>query len=127
MTYRVVIIDDEREWKGPTGESITVDHYKTSDDGLAELHRVQAMEEKIDELWLDHDLGMDDSELGWDTIMPVVAWLEEQGRAEQGGFIGLLFIHSANVAAVPAMMDALRPYYTVVRAEFPRWIKCEQG
>lgn len=117
--YRIVVIDDERI-PAPGADSIVVETHRTLAEGLAILQAYHDSGEHIDELWLDHDLGLnDDSEFGWDTIMPVVNWLEEMGHFETPLSVGMIFVHTANPAAAPRMMDALRPYYTVIRENLP--------
>lgn len=115
--YYIVVIDDERTM--PVSE-IPILLARNSDDGLTLLREFQVSGAKLDELWLDHDLGEDLSKpYGWDTIMPVVVWLEELGANGTPLDVGLILVHTQNVAAAPAMMDALRPYYRVVRTQFP--------
>ena len=115
--YFILVIDDERAL--PVSE-IPVLLARNSRDGLEMLKEFQASGVRLDELWLDHDLGEDDSSpYGWDTIMPVVHWLEELGAAGTPLDVGVIIVHTQNAAAAPAMMDALRPYYKVIRAPFP--------
>jgi hypothetical protein len=116
--YMIVVIDDERTL--PISE-IPVMLARTSDEGLALLKEFQSSGVRVNELWLDHDLGESDSApYGWDTIMPVVYWLEEQGHNGTPLDVEFVMVHTANPAAAPAMMEALRPYYRVIRTEFPR-------
>lgn len=115
--YFIVVIDDERTL--PLTE-VPVLTFRTSDDGIAGLKEFEASGAHLDELWLDHDLGEDSSKpYGWDTIMPVVQYLEERAVEGHPLDIGLILVHTQNIAAVPAMLDALRPHYRVVRASFP--------
>jgi hypothetical protein len=82
---------------------------RTSRDGvlLLEEHRDQA----IDELWLDHDLGGDDS------IMPVVALLEEAAFDGRPFQIGMVYVHSANPSGAETIVRVLRRWdYRVRRA-----------
>ncbi|MFB7631336.1 cyclic-phosphate processing receiver domain-containing protein [Streptomyces sp. NPDC056149] len=65
----------------------------------------------IDELWLDHDLGGDDS------IMPVVAMMEEAAFNGQPFPVGMVFVHSANPIGAEAVVRSLRRWdYPVCRA-----------
>ena len=115
--YVIVVIDDERTL--PISD-IPVFLFKNSSDGLAALKEIHTSGVTIDELWLDHDLGEIDISPYWDNIMPVVYWLEELGYAGTPLKVETIFVHTANPAAAPVMMDALRPYYRVTRAVFPR-------
>ncbi|WP_435173469.1 cyclic-phosphate processing receiver domain-containing protein [Actinacidiphila sp. bgisy145] len=65
----------------------------------------------IDELWLDHDLGGDDS------IMPVVTLMEEAAFSGRPFDIGTVFVHSANPIGAEAVVRALTRWnYHVRRA-----------
>ncbi|MEU4037913.1 cyclic-phosphate processing receiver domain-containing protein [Streptomyces collinus] len=65
----------------------------------------------IDELWLDHDLGGDDS------ILPVVTLLEEAAFNGRPFRIGAVFVHSANpVGAETVVRSLTRWNYQVRRA-----------
>lgn len=91
---KVLVVDDRRTFgfKDAT-------HVRTSADAIAALAR-----ERWEEVWLDHDLGGDD------TTMPVVEYLESvlDGRGT------LIAIHTQNPVAKERMFAALnRHYYTV--------------
>ncbi|MBW8481314.1 cyclic-phosphate processing receiver domain-containing protein [Actinomadura parmotrematis] len=74
---------------------------------LLEEHR----DARVDELWLDHDLG------GEDSIMPVVAVLEEAAFDGRPYDIGMIYVHSANPSGAETMTRALRRWgYPVRRA-----------
>ncbi len=82
---------------------------RTSCEGiqLLEEHR----DSFIDELWLDHDLGGDD------TIMPVVTLLEEAAFNGRPFQIGVVFVHSANPVGAETVVRSLgRWNYRVRRA-----------
>ncbi|MFI5641598.1 cyclic-phosphate processing receiver domain-containing protein [Streptomyces goshikiensis] len=82
---------------------------RTSREGiqLLEEHR----DSFIDELWLDHDLGGDD------TIMPVVTLMEEAAFNGQPFQIGAVFVHSANpIGAATVVRSLARWSYRVQRA-----------
>ncbi|MCD0450550.1 hypothetical protein LO762_15320 [Actinocorallia sp. API 0066] len=67
--------------------------------------------EFIDELWLDHDLGGDDS------IMPVVALLEEAAFNGHPFQVGTIFVHSANPIGAETVVRVLTRWgYRVRRA-----------
>ncbi|GAB2848202.1 hypothetical protein GCM10027176_59590 [Actinoallomurus bryophytorum] len=74
---------------------------------LLEEHRGR----QIDELWLDHDLGGDDS------IMPVVTLLEEAAFDGRPFKISMIFVHSANPSGAETVVRVLRRWdYRVRRA-----------
>ncbi|WP_370109453.1 cyclic-phosphate processing receiver domain-containing protein [Streptacidiphilus sp. MAP12-33] len=82
---------------------------RTSREGvqLLEEHRGRF----VDELWLDHDLG------GEDSIMPVVTLLEEAAFGGQPFHIGTVFVHSANpIGAETVVRSLTRWNYRVRRA-----------
>ena len=93
---RVILVDDLRSFTDGSNAEVA----RTSAAGLALLraHR----DERIDELWLDHDLG------GSDTIWPVVELLEHTAFEGQPLEIGAVYIHSANPSGAAKMEQALR-------------------
>ncbi|MFG2907040.1 cyclic-phosphate processing receiver domain-containing protein [Kitasatospora sp. NPDC048286] len=96
-------IDDLRPLPGVTRIA------RTSREGvqLLEEHR----EVFVDELWLDHDLGGDDS------IMPVVTLMEEAAFNGRPFRIGTVFVHSANpIGAETVVRSLTRWNYRVRRA-----------
>jgi hypothetical protein len=65
----------------------------------------------IDELWLDHDLGGDDS------ILPVVTLLEEAAFNGRPFRIGTVYVHSANPIGAETVVRSLTHWnYRVRRA-----------
>jgi hypothetical protein len=99
----VLGIDDLRPLPGATRIA------RTSREGIQLLleHRGSF----IDELWLDHDLG------GEDTIMPVVTILEEAAFDGRPFRIGTIFVHSANPIGAENIVRALTRWdYRVRRA-----------
>ncbi|MEU2723600.1 cyclic-phosphate processing receiver domain-containing protein [Streptomyces smyrnaeus] len=101
---RVVLgIDDLRQLPGAARVA------RTSCEGIQLLR--EHRDSFIDELWLDHDLGGDD------TIMPVVALLEEAAFSGRPFHIGTIFIHSANPVGAETIVRALTYWsYQVRRA-----------
>ncbi|MCQ4042119.1 cyclic-phosphate processing receiver domain-containing protein [Streptantibioticus rubrisoli] len=82
---------------------------RTSREGI-ELLR-EHRDSFIDELWLDHDLGGDDS------IMPVVTLMEEAAFSGRPFHIGTIFVHSANPIGAETVVRALTRWnYQVRRA-----------
>ena len=65
----------------------------------------------VDELWLDHDLG------GNDTIRPVTSYLEERAYFGTPVNVALIRVHSANAGAADAVVKGLLRYgYNASRA-----------
>ncbi|MFQ3560528.1 hypothetical protein QZN11_27605 [Streptomyces gramineus] len=82
---------------------------RTSDEGIQLLQ--EHRDSYIDELWLDHDLGGDDS------ILPVITLMEEAAFNGQPFRIGTVFVHSANpIGAETVVRSLTRWNYRVRRA-----------
>ncbi|AWW43016.1 cyclic-phosphate processing receiver domain-containing protein [Streptomyces cadmiisoli] len=82
---------------------------RTSREGVQLLEEHRGM--FIDELWLDHDLGGDDS------IMPVVTLLEEAAFHGYPFQIGIVYVHSANPIGAETVVRSLSHWkYHVRRA-----------
>ncbi|MFE5325381.1 cyclic-phosphate processing receiver domain-containing protein [Embleya sp. NPDC056575] len=82
---------------------------RTSADGIRLLH--EHRDRYVEELWLDHDLGGDDS------ILPVLTVLEEAAFDGRPFRIGTIFVHSANPTGAEAVVRSLTRWnYRVRRA-----------
>jgi hypothetical protein len=103
VEIRVVLVDDLRSFIDGRPAEIA----RTSKDGVRLLD--QFRDQRLDELWLDHDLGQDD------TIWPVVEVLERAAFDGRPLDIGVVNIHSANPAGVTKMAQALRRWGYRVR------------
>ncbi|MFF2014105.1 cyclic-phosphate processing receiver domain-containing protein [Streptomyces sp. NPDC058195] len=106
LTPIVLGIDDLRLLPGATRIA------RTSSEGiqLLEEHR----DSFIDELWLDHDLGGDD------TIMPVVTLMEEAAFNGRPFQIGVVFVHSANPVGAETVVRSLARWSYRVQRAMPR-------
>ncbi|OIJ92357.1 hypothetical protein BIV23_38755 [Streptomyces monashensis] len=80
---------------------------RTSRDGVQLLQEHRDV--FIDELWLDHDLGGDDS------IMPVVTLLEEAAFHGRPFHIGTVYVHSANPVGAETVVRSLSHWKYHVR------------
>ncbi|GAA0442947.1 hypothetical protein Aca07nite_63970 [Actinoplanes capillaceus] len=91
----VILVDDLRSFADGRPAEVA----RTSAEGVAllEAHRGR----RIDELWLDHDLG------GEDTIWPVVEVLERAAFEGRPIEIDLISVHSANPVGAARIRQAL--------------------
>src|SRR4051812_20467094 len=80
----VVLVDDLRSFLDGRRAQVA----RTSAAGVELL--VQYRDRRLDELWLDHDLGADD------TVWPVVELLERAAFDDRRFDIGVINVHSAN-------------------------------
>jgi hypothetical protein len=100
---RVVLVDDLRSFV----DGRRADVARTSAAGVDLLHRYR--DERLDELWLDHDLGEDD------TIWPVLEVLERAAFEDRPFDIGVINVHSANPAGAAKVTQVLRRWGYLVR------------
>ncbi|MER7273769.1 cyclic-phosphate processing receiver domain-containing protein [Dactylosporangium sp. NPDC000244] len=91
-----LLVDDLRDFLDPAPAHVA----RTSLAGLGLLRRYR--HERIDELWLDHDLGGDD------TIWPVVEELERAAFDGAPFDVGTVYVHSANPPGAAKILQALR-------------------
>lgn len=103
-TERVVLIDDLRSFVDGRPASVA----RTSSAGIAVLEGFRG--QRLDELWLDHDLGGDD------TIWPVVEVLERAAFEERPFDIGVVWVHSANPAGASKLIQVLERWGYNVRS-----------
>jgi hypothetical protein len=101
---RIILVDDLRSFVD--GRSADVARTSAAGVRLLESRR----HERLDELWLDHDLGGDD------TIWPVVEILERAAFDGRPYDVGVINIHSANPAGATKMAQALRHWGYRVRS-----------
>ncbi|GIJ81494.1 cyclic-phosphate processing receiver domain-containing protein [Micromonospora phaseoli] len=99
----VVLVNDLRSFVD--GRSVEV--ARTSAAGVELLGRY--WDRRLDELWLDHDLGGDD------TIWPVVEVLERAAFEERRFDIGVVNVHSANPGGAARIAQVLRHWGYRVR------------
>jgi hypothetical protein len=92
----VVLIDDLRSFVDGRDAQVV----RTSAAGVELLGRCR--DRRLDELWLDHDLGHDD------TIWPVVEVLEQAAFEDHPFDIGVVIVHSANPAGAAKIAQVLR-------------------
>lgn len=101
---RVVLVDDLRSfWDGRRAQVA-----RTSAAGVELL--VQYRGRRLDELWLDHDLG------AGDTVWPVVEVLERAAFDGHRFDIGVVNVHSANPVGAARIVQVLRRWGYQVRA-----------
>ncbi len=81
----VVLIDDVRSFSDGRACEVA----RTSAEALTLLHRL--LDADVDELWLDYDLGGDD------TVMPVVDWLVTVADRGAAFPVRRVIVHSVNV------------------------------
>jgi hypothetical protein len=104
MPARIVLVDDLRSFVDGRVAQVA----RTSAAGIEALERYRG--QRLDELWLDHDLGGDD------TIWPVVEVLERAAFEERPFDIGVVYIHSANPAGAARIMRVLQRWGYDVRS-----------
>jgi hypothetical protein len=100
----IVLVDDLRSFLDDRPALVA----RTSADGVTLLDRHRG--EPLAELWLDHDLGGDD------TIWPVVELLERAAFDERPFDVGSIFVHSSNPPGAGRVVQALRRWGYNVRA-----------
>ncbi|WP_433261563.1 cyclic-phosphate processing receiver domain-containing protein [Micromonospora vinacea] len=93
---RVLLVDDLRSFVDGRSAEVA----RTSAAGVRLLHRYR--DGRLDELWLDHDLGEDD------TIWPVVEVLERAAFEGRPYDIGVIKVHSANPGGASRIAQVLR-------------------
>jgi hypothetical protein len=93
---RIVLVDDLRSFV----DGRTADVVRTSAAAVELLQRCR--DQRVDELWLDHDLGADD------TVWPAVEVLERAAFDDRPLDIGVVYVHSANPAGAAKIAQVLR-------------------
>ncbi|MFG1761456.1 cyclic-phosphate processing receiver domain-containing protein [Micromonospora echinofusca] len=92
---RIVLVDDLRSFVDGRSAGVA----RSSAAGVELLDRYRG--QRLNELWLDHDLGGDD------TIWPVVEVLERAAFEDRRFDIGVVYVHSANPAGATKIVQVL--------------------
>lgn len=118
----IVLIDDERIFNDSHKNSLAK-IFRNSRDAISWLESIED-EGTIDELWLDHDLGInEDGET--DTIMPFVLKLEEKAYFNEAPEIEKVFIHTMNFTERKRIRQALERFFKMEEVETGRFLKKE--
>ena len=100
-----VLVDDVRGFRDERPALIA----RSSSEALTLLEQLD--DQRIDHLWLDHDL------IGDDTIRPVVEWMVQRARAGSPLNVRQIHIHSSSVGGGHWMEVTLQGAgYRVVRS-----------
>jgi hypothetical protein len=101
-----VVIDDLRTF------AFDAVHARSSAEGIAVLDSCRTHGQRIDELWLDYNLGRGD------TGSTVVTWLVAHAK-EMAPLVGEVVVHSSDPNGAARMMAALRSAGFVVSRRWP--------
>lgn len=108
---KLLVIDDLRSFRDEYHRDEVV-YARTSKEGLTRLNSF----DQLDELWLDHDLGMVDGEV--DSIMPVIDHLSFLAMNETPFQVDQIFVHTSNPVGAEQMMRSLNRWgYRAVKVD----------
>jgi hypothetical protein len=91
---RVLVIDDERVFPSFEIDGYEITYVRCSGDAMAAL-----IESEWDEVWFDHDLGLDDN------AMLVVKWMEFNPGVWH---IDKAYVHSMNTVGATNVLNRLK-------------------
>jgi hypothetical protein len=103
----IVVIDDIRSLNNPKAI-----HLRTEIDALESMNAYLSVDTEIDELWLDHDLGLSGS-VKDGTTRSVALLLAERGFYKNPAKINKIYIHTANPVGREWLYSTLKPYYNI--------------
>ncbi len=116
---RIVVLDDIRNY--PFEENDEGTTLRNSMEALKFLGQESGERVKIDELWLDFDLGgVLRSEL-FDTAMPVALWLAECAYEGSPYPVKQIVIHTMNPVGREAMRSLLERFGYEVKCVWPHF------
>lgn len=112
---RVLVIDDVKSFTFPADTEVI--YARTLAEGYAQLERIfqlPLIEAPVKfELWLDHDLG------GEDTIRPLCLALAEMAFHGVTYPLSRIVICSLNIVGIEWIESTLSPYYPTIRCSDP--------
>lgn len=108
-----LVVDDQRIFKDAPNYEWT--HATTSQEGIDTL----VVGGPWDEIWLDHDLGMESEGSGYDLVQELVTAIEDGDIAPDEVLVpgGTIWVHSMNPDGADRMVQALRRYFSVARID----------
>lgn len=101
---RILLVDDLRNFRPEISKTHSVMIARTSKDALSILSEDP---DGFDAIFLDHDLG------GEDTTRPIAFYLEEKAFLEDWYPVGRIFIHTSNSVGRKWIYDSLNRGYSV--------------
>jgi hypothetical protein len=108
----ILVIDDVKTFPFPNDPDDVV-YARTLSDGTVWLTEAEAAGVRISELWLDHDLGGDD------TIRPICLMLAERAFNGNPYPVSRIVICSLNPVGIDWMWSTLSPYYNLAICNDP--------
>ena len=109
----ILVIDDVKTFPFP--DNVEVVYARTLEQGFSGLYEYS---DSLDQLWLDHDLGID-KDGNEEDIRPLVLWIAENAFYSHPKKIGRIVICSLNPVGIDWIFSTLSPYYDVVICNDP--------
>ena len=108
----ILVIDDVKTFPFPEDKSVF--YVRTLQFGFdaLEIFEKELQSGALEELWLDHDLGGDD------TIRPICLMLAERAFNGNPYPVSKIVICSLNPVGIDWITSTLKPYYTIKRWYF---------
>ena len=107
----ILVIDDVKTFPFP--DDYIVEYSRTLTDGITMLELCEKEVFGLEELWLDHDLGGDD------TIRSICLMLAERAFNGDSYPVGRIVICSLNPVGIDWMWSTLSPYYDLAICNDP--------
>lgn len=110
---KALVVDDQRIFADQQGYEWT--HATTSQAGINAL----IVSGPWDEIWLDHDLGMESEGSGYDMVQELIMALEDGDVLPEDILnpSGQVWVHSMNPSGADRMVQALTRYFSVARID----------
>lgn len=109
----ILLVDDERDFREERDHIVV----RTSEAALDTLYVLREQDSPLTELWLDHDLGGDD------TTMPIVDMLAEAAFNGEPYPVRQVYVHSMNNVGAERILRSLRNYgYAAMRVKAIDWL-----
>lgn len=115
----ILVIDDVKEFPFPKGTGVI--YARNLVDGILCLSNCEALKNGLDELWLDHDLGV--NLIGEEVdIRPICLMLADRAFNGNPYPVGRIVICSLNPVGVDWMWSTLSKYYIVEICNDPEMV-----
>jgi len=114
----IVLFDDNRIFKNNV-DCVILRNNKEAKEWMKTLEKDQI----IDQLWLDHDLGVVNGKI--ETTIPFVNKLEKLFIKENPLAIKEVIVHTTNIVGGERIMKSLKPLYKTIRVPASDYLKVD--
>lgn len=109
----IVVVDDLRCFRPEVSLDAEVVYFRTEWSALVGLALMQMSNTRVEQLFLDHDLGWDEVAKSFGNTQSIVRALQEAAVGGRAFNVGEILVHTSNPSVQRSMVQQLERYYKV--------------